>query len=65
MSYAGGDISGVSISPDDIPQLKGWCDVNTSCKGFTTAGALKNMVAEQSTWARWSNRPQDGIYIKK
>lgn len=58
----GNDIKKVTGS---IGEMTTACMADSNCKGFNTSGWLKNKIKPENEWGRWTNDPQQGLYIRK
>ncbi len=43
--------------------LRAICDRTVSCLGFNSNGFIKDSIAPPTTWQRFSNRKEDGLYV--
>lgn len=64
MTFGGNDLANTGLT-DNVPKLAAWCDANVACKGFTTDAWMKNNIAPQDKWYKWSEVQTKGLYVKK
>ena len=60
----GGDIGQSANLANNITGLANACDANSTCRGFNTNGWLKNTIADQPKWVKWTTDPAKGLYVK-
>lgn len=48
-----------------IDELKTICIADSNCKGFNSSGWMKNTIAPRTSWVKWTDDNNKGLYVKR
>ncbi len=65
MDSGGNDITQRIDLIGNVDKLKEDCNRLPNCMGFNTSGWLKSVIRPNNQWWRFSDNPNDGLYVKK
>jgi hypothetical protein len=65
MDSGGNDITQRTDLIGNVDKLKEECNRLPNCMGFNTSGWLKSVIVPNNQWSRFSDNPNDGLYVKK